>query len=437
MPSSTRPAHPTAAAFLTTLERSRLIERSRLLTILDDLPAELRHKPRLFADALIAMGSLTHYQAEKLLQGLWQGLVLGPYHILAPLGRGGMGSVYLARDSRDEGHSVLALKVLPPKQAREEVNALARFRREMDLGRRLSHPNVTRTLDAGAVQGVHYIAMEYVPGESLRRRVGREGPRPECEAARIFADVAAGLTHAHARGLIHRDLKPSNIMVTPDGSAKILDLGLAVLMDEDTPEDCQVVGGEGYILGTMDYIAPEQTINARNVNPQSDLYALGASLYYTVTGVPPFPGGTSKQKLRWHRSEPPPPVRSLNPSIPPEFAALIEELLAKRPEDRPASAEVVIQRLKPWLPATPPVLAATVPTAAETVVAFDSPDYDRSLWEAPNPVMVAKVVPEPESNVRRLSILKEDGSVSMGIAWYWLMLIPTILLMLFVFVRSR
>lgn len=431
MPPTTRLAEPTAEAFLATLARSRLIERSRLDGLLSEIPPAWRQEARPLADALIAAGHLTHYQADKVLQGLWQGLVLGTYHVLAPLGRGGMGTVYLARDEREGPHSLMALKILPPKRAREEVNALARFRREMELGRRLAHPNVTKTLDAGTINGVHYIAMEYVPGESLRRLVSRTGPLPAGEAARIFADVAAGLAHAHERGLIHRDLKPSNIMVTPEGTAKILDLGLAILMNEETPADCRVVGGEGYILGTMDYIAPEQTENARNVGPAADIYALGASLYLTVTGVPPFPGGSSKQKMRWHRNEPPPSVCTLNPSVPPEFAALIESLLAKRPEDRPASAADVQAKLKRWVPAapTPRIVAAS---EAETVVAFDSPDYDPSLWEAPNPVQVAEVLEEKPA----APLLSLDDESAPGRSWYWL-LVPVVLLVLFVLVRCR
>ena len=433
MAPSTRRAEPTMDSFLATLTRSRLLERPRL----DQALAE-RHSTssaRTFAEALVARGFLTHYQAEKLLLGLWQGLVLGPYHVLAPLGRGGMGTVYLARDSRVAVHTLVALKILPPKRAREEENALARFRREMDLGRRLAHPNVTRTLDAGIDADVHYIAMEYVPGTSLRRLVDRDGPRPVSEAARIFRDVAAGLSHAHERGLIHRDLKPSNIMVTPDGTAKILDLGLAMLVDEIVPEGCRVVGGENYIVGTMDYIAPEQGVNARDVGPRTDLYSLGASLYFTLTGAPPFPGGTSKQKLRWHRTEIPPPVRSINPGVPPELETLVQELMAKRPEDRPVSADAVWERLQPWVPLTAVPIAIPLATESETVLTIDTPSYDPSLWGVPSAIVVADVVPDPPVTV--LSLPDPDEPRPRMPAWIWLLLIPLALILLLMMIRGR
>jgi serine/threonine protein kinase len=310
-----------------------------------------------------------------------------------------MGTVYLAKrmgetagdaedgpnpDPSSPASTLVALKILPPKRAREEERALLRFRREMELSRHLAHPNVTRTFDAGEAGGVHYIAMEYVPGHSLRQLVGKGGPLPIADAARLFADVAAGLAHAHARGLIHRDLKPSNIMATPDGRAKILDLGLALLVDEALPEDRTIVGGEGYILGTMDYIAPEQTSDATNVGPWSDIYALGCSLYYAVTGIPPFPGGTSLQKMKWHRTAAAPAADMINPGVPVGFARIIEHLMAKRPEDRPGSAEAVRALLLPW--AGESMTRAAEPPAPhsdrDAVAEIDTRALAPGLWDA-------------------------------------------------------
>lgn len=433
-PSPTRPAAgpaapgaPTPGAFVQTILRSRLLDRPHLDAVLAAAPESARASARTLADHFIEVGELTHYQTEKMLQGRWQGLVLGPYHVLAPLGRGGMGTVYLAKRAaegvsggRGEGvmvtdHPVVesplppltpsplpfqlvALKVLPPKRAREEEKTLLRFRREMDLGRHLAHPNVTRTLDAGVLGGVHYIAMEFVPGESVRQMVGKGGPLPVADAARLFADVAAGLAHAHDKGLIHRDLKPSNIMVTPGGQAKILDLGLALLVGEVLPEDPSIVGGEGYILGTMDYIAPEQTSDATNVGPGSDVYSLGCALYYAVTGVPPFPGGTALQKMRWHRTSTAPPANLINPVVPAGFAQVIERLMAKRPEDRLASAEAVRELLLPWAGETV-ARAAGVPAPhsdQEAVTGVDTRTLDPALWDD---IPVADLgTPEAEPN---------------------------------------
>ncbi|MFO0803759.1 MAG: serine/threonine-protein kinase [Gemmataceae bacterium] len=375
-------ADPTLDAFVQTLRRSLLISEDRLKSLMKDAP----RSARAFAEQLITLGELTHYQTEKLLAGRYRGLVVGDYHVLAPLGRGGMGTVYLAKSLANPSwppyplFPLVALKVLPPKKAQAEAKTLLRFRREMELGKPLDHPNITRTLDAGEHHGVHFLAMEYVPGQTLRQLIVKEGPLGVGAVARLFADVAAGLEHAHGKGLIHRDLKPANIMVTPDGRAKLLDLGLAMLMDEALPEDPAIVGGEGYILGTMDYIAPEQTTDATNVGPRSDVYSLGCSIYHAVCGMPPFPGGTAKQKMQWHRTETPPPPQSINPAVPPAFARIIERCMAKNPAERPQSAEALRSLLLPWA-SEGPAVSASPHSDREVVSVVDSRQLDPSLWD--------------------------------------------------------
>jgi serine/threonine protein kinase len=279
--------------FLDVASRSRIIDPDLLGRVASRMPtATARH----IADFLVQSGDLTHFQAGKLLRGRWQGLAIGPYRILAPLGRGGMGTVYLARDTRlaeELGDEVLvALKVLPPKIARGEERMLARFRREIDLGKRVKHANVVRTYAGGEADGVNFLAMEYVPGKTVGQIVANGGRLEVGEAARLFADVAAGLSGLHDCGLVHRDLKPSNVIMTPDGRAKILDFGFAFAPGEPLPDDPSIVGGVGYIVGTMNYISPEQARDAISARPASDLYSLGCSLYCVLTGTPPFPGGT-------------------------------------------------------------------------------------------------------------------------------------------------
>ena len=344
--------------FVRTLRRSRLLPDDRVYALVAAATDKSRQNLDLFAEALVEDQSLTHFQVAKLRQGTWQGLALGPYHVLAPLGRGGMSIVYLARDTRKVGAAnthggradatLVALKVLPPKRARAEDRTLARFLREMDICRRVSHPHLTKTFEAGEFDGVYYIAMEYIRGQSLWRYVADHGPISASRAARLFAEIADGLAYAHGVGLIHRDLKPSNVMVTPNGHAKILDLGLALAVDEELPTDKRIVGGRGYVVGTMDYIAPEQVTDPSRVDGRADLYALGCSMYFALTGRPPFPGGTSTEKMRRQRTAIAEPIADFNPTIPAAFVRVVERLMEKSPARRFPDAAAVRTALQPW-----------------------------------------------------------------------------------------
>jgi serine/threonine protein kinase len=329
--------------FLIDVLRSGLLDRERLQAAVWEVPRDRRTDTRALADHLVRSGRLSRFQARRILKGRWKGLILGPFQVLAPIGRGGMSTVFLARDSRSS--DLMALKVL--QRDNSEKRQRARFRREMKLSRRLDHPHVAATYASGKIEGVYFLAMEYIPGKSLQRLVQSAGPLEVRRAARLMSEVAAGLEHAHSQGLIHRDLKPSNIMVTPHDHAKVLDLGLAIIEGEDV-EDIRVVGGKGYIVGTMDYIAPEQTANSATVDRRADIYSLGCTLYYAVTGRPPFPGGTTKEKIERQRREEPESLLDLKPSIPVAFAVLIRQMMAKDPGDRPPNARDVIRKLRPW-----------------------------------------------------------------------------------------
>lgn len=331
--------------FLRHILRSGLLDRERLQTALRTVPRDQRDDAQAIADHLTERNLLTPYQAQKLLRGLIGGLVIGTYQVQAPLGRGGMGMVYLALDAQTGRH--VALKILRPKKQRDAERHLLRFQREVELSKRVSHPHIAQTIDAGQGGGFHYIVMEYIPGQTLYRIVTREGILAVPRAARLFAEVAAALSHAHGVGLIHRDLKPSNIMVTPHDHAKILDMGLAFMVGEEV-EDLEVTGGRGYIVGSIDYMAPEQTRDATDVDARSDLYALGCCLYFALTGKPPFPVGGTRDKALAHCQTEPTLLVSRNPEVPGPFAALVHKLLAKDPTQRFASAAEVQAALVPW-----------------------------------------------------------------------------------------
>jgi serine/threonine protein kinase len=331
--------------FLRKILRSGLLDREQLQTTLRTLPKSVREQVPAIVDHLIAQSKLTRFQAYKLSQGMSAGLMLGPYQLQVPLGRGGMGTVYLALDSRTKEY--VALKILPPKVAREEERLLARFRREMELSQKIKHPHIARAVDVGICQGVHYIAMEYIPGLTLYRLVASQGPIPVARAAHLFSEVASALAYAHGQGVIHRDMKPSNVMVTPHDHAKVLDLGLAFTEGEEV-EDIEVLGGRGYIVGSIDYMAPEQTRDPTNIDARADLYALGCCLYFALSGKPPFPNGTVHEKVKLHRHEEPAPLREKNPDVPEAFAGIVHKLLAKDRAERFATANELEAALAPW-----------------------------------------------------------------------------------------
>jgi len=343
------PVPPTE--FLRILARSGVLPADTIQSVGRQIPREDRTSTIAVARWFVQHDLITVYQARKLVFGIWQGMVMGPYCVLSPIGRGGMGAVYLARDTRltdGEARSRVALKVLPPKKYQEEYQVLARFLREMRLGQSIQHPHITEVYETGDHQGIHYIAMEYVPGINLQKFVRRHGRLSPGIAARLFMDVGEGLAFAHRQGLVHRDLKLSNMMVTPTGIAKLLDLGLAISQREKQPVDKTIIGGRGYVVGSMDYIAPEQIADAAGVDGRADLYSLGCSLYYATTGTLPYAGGTNAEKLQRHKNELARSIVELVPTIPQEFASIVERLMRKTADLRFQTAEEVMAALAPW-----------------------------------------------------------------------------------------
>ena len=266
------------------------------------------------------------------------GLQYGSYRVLHPLGSGGMSSVYRAVHV-ESGHEV-ALKVLPAGLAKNPI-VLQRFLREARSAGSLEHPNIVSIYDRGIDRGRHYLVLEYVRGNDLHDYFQRRGPLSVAEAIKVIWQVAEGLRYAAEHGLVHRDIKPSNILRSDSGEIKITDLGLAL---QSGFEDERVTR-EGTTVGTVDYMAPEQARDSRAASFQSDLYSLGCTFYFLLTGIPPYPRGDITDKLTRHAKSPPPEVRDLRPDVPEALSQIMLRMMAKRPEDRFVSFEQLIEAL--------------------------------------------------------------------------------------------
>lgn len=268
------------------------------------------------------------------------GSTLGHFEVTAPLGAGGMATVFRAKDTT-LGREV-ALKILPPALT-ADADAVARFKFEARAAAKLNHDHVARVFYIGEDRGLHFIAFEYVDGRTLRDLIDAGGPVAPADALRYLFDTAIGLQHAAERGVVHRDVKPSNIVITPDGRAKLIDMGLARSVDPHS-----VHGGvtqSGITLGTFDYISPEQAIDPRRADVRADIYSLGCTFYHALTGQPPVPEGNAARKLAAHQSECPTDPRLINPEVPDALAAVLDRMLAKKPEHRHQTAGELIADL--------------------------------------------------------------------------------------------
>jgi serine/threonine protein kinase len=316
------------------------------------------------ADRLVEMGRLNPWQAKHLLDGQTK-FTLGTYRIVDSLGQGGMGQVFKAQ------HGILgrevAIKVLP--RDKSTPKAIESFTREIQALARLDHARLVGALDAGHDGNVYYLVTEYVPGTDLYKLVRRQGPLDVAAAARIISDVAEGLEHAHQHGLVHRDVKPGNVLVTPAGRAKLSDLGLAGTTDQSEIEDPR----RGRVVGTPDYIAPDHIRSPWDPSPLWDIYSLGGTLYYAVTGSVPFPGGSTADKARAHQEFRPVDPRRLNRSLSSDFVELMADMMAKDPADRISSAREVIDRLSPWTAGAWSRPTAGGPPAPDVVVPSPPP----------------------------------------------------------------
>lgn len=309
--------------------------------------------PREAAEAMVIDGVLTEFQAEQFLLGKWRGFTVGKYKLLERVGVGGMGQVFLCEHLFMKRR--VAVKILPPAKA-EQPAALGRFYREARAAGQLEHPNIVRTHDIDQDGNLHYIVMEYVDGSNLLDMVKKGGAMPPPRAAHYVRQVALGLQYAFDNGVIHRDIKPGNVLVDRGGTAKLLDMGLARFY-QDQSDMLTVKYDDKIVLGTADYVAPEQVANSHAVDTRADVYALGGTLYYLLAGHPPFPSGTVSQKLLWHRTKDPTPIRQVRPDVPEGLAAAVTKMMQKDPALRYQTPAEVAADLERWAAAEAPLPA--------------------------------------------------------------------------------
>jgi len=338
----------TVADFLAVLAKSGLVEEARISDVAAGWPEPDAELPDALPQAFIDAGLLTHWQVEQLRKGKHRGFMLGKYRLRRLLGAGGMSSVYLAENTtlRQE----VAIKVLPVKRV-EQSSFLARFEREARTAFRLGHQNLARAFDLDQAGSIHFIVMEYIEGIDLHAKVKQEGPLEIREALELIRQAALGLHYAHEEGLVHRDIKPANLILDRKGTVKVLDLGLA-LPSDDEREGSLTREHDEKVLGTADYLAPEQASDSHTVDRRSDIYSLGCTLHYLLVGRAPFAQGKLAERIKAHAKKPPPNILEPRPDVPPPIADLYFRMLEKHPDARPQTAEEVATTLAAWLSST-------------------------------------------------------------------------------------
>lgn len=407
------------ADFIDALHASQILEQSQLDELIHELQPQ-HDKVESLADALVERNWLTPYQVNQVLSGHGHELTLGPYRLLDLLGEGGMGQVFRARHQRL--HRVVALKVIRQGRLSSDPEVVKRFQRESQLAAQMSHPNVVLVYDADQVDHTHFIAMEYVEGIDLGKLVRERGPLPAKYVCEYLRQASLGLQHAHECGLIHRDIKPSNLLVTrvppkPADDApqdesirfgnpslsvvKILDMGLARLA-ESGGKEASFHTQVGTVMGTPDFIAPEQARNASTVDHRADIYSLGCTCYFLLTGQPPFPEGSVVEKLLMHQLDDPKPIEELRKDVPPALLSVVRKLMAKRPADRYQAAQHVVDEL-----ASLPI-SDSAPSPVKPVVSEKATEVTAVVHLTPPiiPKPLKNKVPGVPEPAKRISSLK-------------------------------
>ena len=333
----------TVAQLLQRLEASGVLTDADFAAVREAAGQDTAADAEPFLKRLHKEGRLTAYQAQILWKGKGQQLAFGNYVVEDDLGRGGMGVVLKARHKRMQRQ--VAIKVLPTAMVKDAA-AIARFQREVVAAAKLTHTNIVGAFDADDINGQHILVMEFVDGRDLSSIVKKQGPLPIQQAVDCVIQAARGLEFAHRQGVIHRDIKPANLLLDSSGTVKILDMGLARLSGASDVGNQAELTGTGVVMGTVDYMSPEQAINTKMADARSDIYSLGITLYYLLTGKPAFDGDSLMSRLMAHANAPIPKLQTLRAETPPNLQAVFEKMVAKKPEDRYPSMTDVLADLE-------------------------------------------------------------------------------------------
>lgn len=418
--------------FVRTVRKSGLLGDEQLERFLNR--PNVPNAPLALAKAMIAEDLITGFQAEQLLQGKSRGFDIGRYRILKRLGGGSTGTVFLCEHLIM--HHRVALKVLSREWMEHEPTALARFRREARSASALQHPNIVKTIDLDQDGDRHYLVMEYVEGVALDVLLKHKKHLPLRETVGFIVQALQGLQHIHECGMIHRDLKPGNLLLDHDGLVKILDLGLARFTDHRA-ENLTVQQGS-LIVGTVDFMSPEQAGASSQIDIRSDVYSLGATLYLLLTGKTVVPEGTTSSKILALQFHPPQPIRSLRPDVDGKLDAIIGRMIAKNPALRPQTPREAISALEEWLRTapTPQIVNGAPPqNTPHRILPVSLPNLGSdetmthgAVYASSTPTMIdrrfAPPNDEPETipRTRRIALLAKviGGLAILGAVVYWL-----------------